>query len=74
MVDSLFFCATITGHRNGHTPSIQAGMETSDTGPEAVKPAPCCSWKGYSERVGVSVRDKSRNKRSHNTHCGYQCC
>ena len=32
MVDGLFFCATLTGRRGGHTPM-------SDTGAEAVKPA-----------------------------------
>jgi len=37
-VDSLFFCATLTGHRGGHIPSVQAGAETSDAGAEAVKP------------------------------------
>jgi len=38
MVDVLFFCATLTGRRGGHTPFVQAGAETSDTGAEAVKP------------------------------------
>ena len=32
----LFFCATLTGHRGGHTSLVQAGAETSDT--SAVKP------------------------------------
>jgi len=40
MVDGLFFCATLTGRREGHTPFVQAGAETSDTGAEAVKPDP----------------------------------
>ena len=40
MVDGLFFCATFTGRRGGHTPFVQAGAETSDTGAEAVKPDP----------------------------------
>ena len=31
MVDGLFFCATLTGRRGGHTPFVQAGTETSDT-------------------------------------------
>jgi len=39
MVDVLSFCATLTGRR-GHTPFVQAGAETSDTGAEAVKPDP----------------------------------
>jgi len=37
MVNGLFFCATLTGRRRGHTPFAQAGTETSDTGAEAVK-------------------------------------
>jgi len=37
MVDGLFFCATPTSRRGGHTPFVQAGAETSDTGAEAVK-------------------------------------
>jgi len=32
MVDSLFFCATLTGCKGGHTPFVQAGAETSNTG------------------------------------------
>ena len=36
MVDGLFFCATLTGSRGGHTPFVQAGAETFDTGAEAV--------------------------------------
>jgi len=27
MVDGLFFCATLTGRREGHTPFVQAGAE-----------------------------------------------
>jgi len=48
MVDSLFFCATLTGLRVGHAPFVQAGAETSGTGAEAVKPDPGSSWKGHS--------------------------
>jgi len=33
-VDGLFFCATLTGRRGGHTPFVQAGAETSDIGAE----------------------------------------
>jgi len=40
MVDGLFFSATLTGCRGGHSPVVQAGAETSDTGAEAVKPDP----------------------------------
>jgi len=52
MVDGLFFCVTVTGCRGGHTPFVQAGVETSDTGAEAVKPDASCSWEGHSGRVG----------------------
>jgi len=48
MVDGLFFCATLTGRRGGHTPFVQAGAETSDTGAEAVNPDPSSSWEGHS--------------------------
>ena len=48
MVDGLFFCATLTGRRGGHTPFIQAGVETSDTGAEAIKPDPGSCWEGHS--------------------------
>jgi len=33
MIDGLFFCATLTGRRRGHALFVQAGVETSDTGP-----------------------------------------
>ena len=48
MVDGLFFCVTLKSHRRGHTPFVQAGAETSDTGAEAVKPDPGSSWEGHS--------------------------
>jgi len=48
MADSLFFCATLTGRRGGHTPFVQAGAETFDTGAEAVKPDPGSSWEAHS--------------------------
>jgi len=32
MVDSLFFCATLTGRRGDHNTFVQAGAEKSDTG------------------------------------------
>ena len=38
MLDGLFFCATLTGRRGGHTPFVQAGAETSDAGAEAINP------------------------------------
>jgi len=46
MVDGLFFCATLTGLRRGHTPFVQAGAETSDTSAEAVKLDPG-SWESH---------------------------
>jgi len=46
MVNSLFYCATLTGRRGGHTSFVQAGVETSNTGAEAVKPDPGSSWEG----------------------------
>jgi len=48
MVYGLLFCATLTGHRGGHTPFVQAGPETSNTGAEAVKPDPGCPWECHS--------------------------
>ena len=57
MVDGLFFCATLTGRRGCHIPFVQAGVETSDTGAEAVKPGPGSSWEGDSG-VGGGVRDE----------------
>ena len=52
MVDGLFFCATLTGRRLGHTSFAQAGAEMSDTGAEAVEPDPGSSWEG---QYGVCV-------------------
>jgi len=59
MVGGLFFCATLTGCRGDHTQFVQAGAEMSDTGMEAVKPDPGCSWQGHSRRVGAGVGDES---------------
>ena len=47
MVDGLFFCATLTGRRGGHTPFVQAGVEVRDTSIETVMPDPDSSWKGH---------------------------
>jgi len=58
MVDGVF-CATLTGRRGGHTPFVQAGAETSDTGAEAVKPEPGSSWEGHSRGVGAGVGDEN---------------
>jgi len=56
MVDGLF-CATLTGRRGCHTPFVQAGAETSDTGAEAVEPDPGFFWEGVCVAVsGIKVR------------------
>ena len=49
------FCATLTGRRGGHTPSVQVGAETSDTGAEAVEPVPGYSCEGHSGGVSTGV-------------------
>ena len=60
MADGLFFCATLTGCRGGNTPFVQAGVETPDTGAEAVESDPGSSWEvipGVSVPVsGIKVR------------------
>jgi len=55
IIDSLFFCATLTGCRGGHTPFVQAGAETPNTHAEAVKTDPGFCWEGQSEGVGAGV-------------------
>jgi len=55
VVDGLFFCATLTGHRGGHIPFVKTGAETSDIGMEAVKPDPGSYWEGHSGGVGTGV-------------------
>jgi len=59
VVDGLFFCATLTSCRRGHTPFVQAGAETSETGAEAVKLNPVCSRRGHPRSVGADVEDES---------------
>jgi len=59
MVDALFFCVTLTGRRESHTPFAQPGAETPDTGAEALKPDPGSSWEGHSVWVGAGVGDES---------------
>jgi len=54
MVDGLF-CATLTGRIGDHTPFVQAGAETSDTGAEAVEPNSGSSWEGHSGAVCTGV-------------------
>jgi len=51
MVDGLFW-GTLAGRRGDHTPFVQAGVETFDTGEETVEPDPGSSWEGHS---GVCV-------------------
>ena len=52
-LDDSFFYAMLTGRRRDHTPLGQAGLEASDTGTEAVKPDPGCSWECHSMKVGA---------------------
>ena len=54
MVDGLFFCATLTGRRGGHTQFVQAAAETADTSAEAVEsdPGVSLSW-GYFPLSGM---------------------
>ena len=40
----------------GLDPFVQAGVQTSDTGAEAVK---CSSWEAHSRGVGAGVGDKN---------------
>jgi len=63
----LFFCATLTVRRGGHTPFVQAGVETSDNSAEAVKLDPGSSWEGHSGVVGADVGDENAES------CGTVC-
>ena len=58
-VDSLFFCATLTGHRGGDTPFVQTWAETPNACAEAVKSDPASSWEGRSGGMGVGVGDEN---------------
>jgi len=60
------FCATLAG-LGGHTPFVQAGAETADTGAEAVKPDPGSTSEGHSERVGATVWNENAES------CGVVC-
>jgi len=64
MVDGLFFCTTLTGHRGSQTTFVQPGAETSDTGEEVVELHPRCSWKSYSIGIGAGVGDGSAESRT----------
>jgi len=57
MADGLFFCATLTGRREGHTPFVEAGAETPSA--ETVKPDPGSSSEGSSGDVGAGVEDEN---------------
>ena len=52
MVDSLFFCATLTSRRGDHTSFVQTGAEMSGLGAEAVKPDSGCEFLAGSFHVG----------------------
>ena len=52
----LFFCATLTGRRRGHSPFVQTGAETSDTSAVVVKPDPGSSWECRSVGMGAWCR------------------
>jgi len=67
VVDGLFFCATLTGHREGHTPFVQARVETSDTSVEAIQPDPGSSWEGHSKGLDAGVGDENAES------CGVVC-
>jgi len=43
---------------------VQAEAETHDTGAEAAKPDPRCSWQGHSRRGVAGVGDESMEPRS----------
>ena len=45
-----------SGRRGGHVSFVQAGVETLDTGAEAVQPDPGASWEGSSRGVGCRCR------------------
>jgi len=59
MFDSLFFCGTLTSRRGSHTPFVQTGTETPDTGVEEVKPNPGSSWEGCSGGMDAGVGDEN---------------
>ena len=52
MFDALIASAPLTSRRSGHTPFVQRGGETCDTGAEVVEPDTDSSWKGYFRGVG----------------------
>ena len=65
MAGGLFFCATLTGRRGGHTPFVRAGSETSDTGrlykQEKKRPTQLtyAVLGSHSRSVGADVGDES---------------
>ena len=61
MVNGLFLCVPLTIRRRGNIPFIWARAETTNTGAEAVKPDPRCSWQDHFRRVGAGVGMKVRS-------------
>jgi len=59
MVDSLFFRATLTGRRGGHSTFVQAGVEASNTSEEAVKPDPGSFREGHPGVLDAGVSDEN---------------
>ena len=45
--------------RGGHTPFVEPGAETSDSGAEAVQPDTSSSWEGHPGGVDASVEDEN---------------
>jgi len=72
MADGLFFYATLTGHRGGYTPFVQAGAEISNTGAEAVKADPGSSWKGHSGCVDAGVGVEMRRRVGLSAHTAFR--
>ena len=52
MAGGLFFCATLTGRRGGHTPFVQTGAETSNTGAKKIKVGPMLFLAGPFQKGG----------------------
>jgi len=56
MLCRLFFCATFTGRRGCHTPFVQAGAETSNTGAKKIKVGPMLFLAGPFQKGGCWCR------------------
>ena len=67
MMDGLFFCASLTGCRKGHTICVsRSGKVRHRWG--GIKPEPRCSWQGHSRRVGADESTESRSVASTTPH------